>query len=526
MGISSYSATPSSNTAINGINISEGCPPSGINDAIRQLMADLATDCVNKNTAQSLAAQLNFAQGANIASATTTDIGAATGNFVNVTGTTTITGFGTIAAGAWRIVKFTEALTLTYNATSLILPGAANITTAAGDIGAFISLGSGNWQCTKYTRIGGISTADIANSAVTNAKMANMAALTLSGNNTGSSAARQDLTVNQSAIMLVANNSFIPFRNRIINGKMDISQRGASFAAVPNNTYTLDRWIYYQAGAGVNTVSQQADVPSNNEFQTSLRVAVTTADAVQDASDIYAIQQTIEGYGIRDLIGRTFTLSFWVRSSKTGIHCAAFRNSGPDRSYVAEYTVNSANTWEYKTITVSGGLITAGTWNWNNGYGLGVSFSLMGGSTFRTTAGTLQTGNFLTTINQVNVMDTIGNIFAITGVQLEVGAVATPFEHRPFGAELALCQRYYSTATLRSNTSYTTGSGPGYLGPHNAFKVSMRSTPSIGFSGISYNNCSALITSTITTEGFAPSVSVSAGGNWSYDYTFTATAEL
>jgi hypothetical protein len=373
---------------------------------------------------------------------------------------------------------------------------------------------------------GSIATADIANSAVTNAKMANMAALTLSGNNTGSSAARQDLTVNQSAIMLVANNSFIPFRNRIINGKMDISQRGASFAAVPNNTYTLDRWIYYQAGAGVNTVSQQADVPSNNEFQTSLRVAVTTADAVQDASDIYAIQQTIEGYGIRDLIGRTFTLSFWVRSSKTGIHCAAFRNSGPDRSYVAEYTVNSANTWEYKTITVSGGLITAGTWNWNNGYGLGVSFSLMGGSTFRTTAGTLQTGNFLTTINQVNVMDTIGNIFAITGVQLEVGAVATPFEHRPFGAELALCQRYYSTATLRSNTSYTTGSGPGYLGPHNAFKVSMRSTPSIGFSGISYNNCSALIASTITTEGFAPSVSVSAGGNWSYDYTFTATAEL
>ncbi len=172
MGISSYSATPSSNTVINGINISEGCPPSGINDAIRQLMADLATDCVNKNTAQSLAAQLNFAQGANIASATTTDIGAATGNFVNVTGTTTITGFGTIAAGAWRIVKFTEALTLTYNATSLILPGAANITTAAGDIGAFISLGSGNWQCTKYTRIGGISTADIANSAVTNAKIA------------------------------------------------------------------------------------------------------------------------------------------------------------------------------------------------------------------------------------------------------------------------------------------------------------------------------------------------------------------
>jgi hypothetical protein len=280
-------------------------------------------------------------------------------------------------------------------------------------------------------------------SNIPNSQLAVMAANTIKGNNNGGTSVPIDLTVNQAATMLVANNSFIPFRNRIINGKMDISQRGASFAAVPNSTYTLDRWAYFQTGTGVSTVSQQADVPSNNEFQTSLRVAVTTADAVQDASDRYLVQQIIEGYGIRDLIGRTFTLSFWVRSAKTGVHCAAFRNSGLDRSYVAEYTINSANTWEYKTITVSGGVITAGTWDWNVGFGLGVSFSLMGGSTFRTTAGAWQTGNFLTTANQVNVMDTIGNIFAITGVQLEVGAVATPFEHRLFGAELALCQRYY-----------------------------------------------------------------------------------
>ncbi len=212
-------------------------------------------------------------------------------------------------------------------------------------------------------------------------------------------------------------------RNKIINGKMEISQRGSSFPAIANS-YGLDRWFYSNSGSGVVTISTQADVPSSNEFQTSLRVLVTTADATQDAGDYSVVGQRIEGANVRDLIGKTFTLSFWVRSAKTGIHCAYFKNSGSDRTYVMEYTVNAANTWEYKTLTVTGGLITAGTWNWTTGIGIEVGFTLMAGSTYRTTANTWQTGDFLATSN------------------LELGSVATPFEHRIFGLELFYAQRY------------------------------------------------------------------------------------
>jgi hypothetical protein len=233
-------------------------------------------------------------------------------------------------------------------------------------------------------------------------------------------------------------------RNKIINGKMEIAQRGTSFAAAANGTYPVDRFAWYsQNTAAVVTVSQQADVPSSNEFQYSARVAVTTADTSIGTTELATLYQIIEGFNARDLIGRTFTLSFWVRSSKTGTHCVSLVNTGSNRSYVAEYTVSAANTWEQKSITVSGGLITAGTWNWTNGQGLGVRWTLAAGSTFQTTANAWQTGDFYTTANQVNCLDSNTNIFAITGVQLEVGSVATPFEHRPYGAELALAQRYY-----------------------------------------------------------------------------------
>ena len=231
-------------------------------------------------------------------------------------------------------------------------------------------------------------------------------------------------------------------RNKIINGKMEIAQRGTSLTAAPDASFLLDRWELVNLFAAVCTVSQQADAPANNEFQNSLRIAVTTADSSVASNEVSAIQQKVEGFTARDLVGKTFTISFWVRSSKVGTHCVSLANKEGDHSYVAEYTVSAANTWEYKTITVPGGLITAGDWYWNTLIGVIVRWGLVAGSTFQTTPGTWQTGNFVTTANQVNCLDTAGNIFAITGVQLEVGSVATPFEHRPYGVELALCQRY------------------------------------------------------------------------------------
>ena len=237
-------------------------------------------------------------------------------------------------------------------------------------------------------------------------------------------------------------------RNRIINGDMRIAQRGTSFAALDPaaGTYTLDRWQFSGGTTtGRATISQSSSVP-NNTFSSSLYCDVTTADAAVAAGDVAFIQQTVEGFNTRDLIGTTFTISFWVYATKTGTYCIALRNSAPDRSYVAEYTVNISNTWEYKTITITGGLITAGTWDWTNGVGFRLAFALICGSTFQTTANAWQTGNFIGTANQINALDSTTNDFYITGVQLEPGTVATPFERRSYGQELALCQRYFQLA--------------------------------------------------------------------------------
>lgn len=263
--------------------------------------------------------------------------------------------------------------------------------------------------------------------------------------------------------------------NKIINGKMEFPQRGTSFPAA--NGYTLDRWVVALGGSGVATVTQQADAPPSNEFRNSLRVAVTTADTIIAATDFALVLQRIEGFSARDLIGKTFTFSFWVRSPKAGVHCVAFRNATPDRSYVMEYTVNVANAWEYKTVTVVGGLITAGSWDWTNGIGVDAVFVLAAGSNFQTTANQWQTGNFIATANQVNCLDTVGNIFAVTGVQLEVGPVATPFEHRPYGIEQSLCQRYYAVVPC-----YSTGQAANGGAKHGVpvyWPVAMRASPSV-----------------------------------------------
>lgn len=232
-----------------------------------------------------------------------------------------------------------------------------------------------------------------------------------------------------------------------------------------SGTYTADRWGWFQVGAGVVDVkrynsSTPAVSQSIVQYNNALEVDVTTADASIAAGDAYYVSQRIEGGTWRHFAQRPFTLGFWVMSAKTGTHCVAFRNSGSDRSYVAEYTVSVASTWEFKTVTVLASP-SAGTWNYETGLGLEVSFVLAMGSTFHTTAGAWQTGNFLSTSSQVNVMDNATGFLRIVGVKMELGAYANVPDVFSYEEEFNRCQRYYqksfrySTAPVQNAGSNT-----------------------------------------------------------------------
>ena len=278
----------------------------------------------------------------------------------------------------------------------------------------------------------------------------------LLGNNTS---APQTVAPGTSGNVLTSNgttwvsSSAAPSPNKIINGSMQIAQRGTTFTSVANLAYTLDRWFYGSASTtGVLDITRNtADYPSNQGFLSSLRATVTTADSAVAAGDVARIVQSIEGVSIPDLINRTFTLSFWVRSAKTGTHCVSFTGlsaAAAFNSYVAEYTVSAANTWEQKTVTVTDGLPSSFAWRTEIGVaGMSVNFTLMAGSSSQATVNTWTTGSpsrYVTSGGSgTNLLDTVGNIFAITGVQLSVGSTAS-FEFLPFGEILSRCQRYYS----------------------------------------------------------------------------------
>lgn len=241
-------------------------------------------------------------------------------------------------------------------------------------------------------------------------------------------------------------------RNRIINGDMRIDQRnaGASVTATNSVRYTVDRFACFAgapSGAGVFTAQQVSDAPAG--FTRSLKATVTTADTTASADSQYFFAQYIEGNNIADLgfgsaSASSITLSFWVKSSLTGTFAGGINNSAANRSYVFTYTINSANTWEYKTITIPGD--TTGTWLTDTGIGFRVNFSLGSGSTFQASAGSWVAAYDYATSSSVRVIGTLNATFQITGVQLEKGSTATSFDVRPYGTELQLCQRYFETS--------------------------------------------------------------------------------
>ena len=306
---------------------------------------------------------------------------------------------------------------------------------------------------------------------------------------------------------LVPNSSFL--RNRIINGNMLIDQRnaGASVAISTSPIYTVDRWTFFvQSGSG-HVAQQISDAPAG--FSNSLRFTVGTG-ASPTSGQQNILWQPIEGFNVLDFglgtaSATTFTASFWVKASVTGIYGVWFQNSGSSRSFISQITVSSSNTWEYKTVTVVGD--TLGTWLRNNGVGLLIGLSLGAGSTFQTTAGSWASGDFKSSSAAVSIIATSGATFQITGVQLEVGTAATPFERRQYGQELALCQRYFQIVD-------TFMAGITGVGTTNAYRaklsVTMRATPTVSIvSSTNINTTGATVTA-VGNEHFQH-VSVGAG---------------
>jgi hypothetical protein len=263
------------------------------------------------------------------------------------------------------------------------------------------------------------------------------------------------------------------FRNRIINGDMRIDQRNAGASVATTTTaagvYTLDRWAYQVSAASKFTVQQNAgSVTPPAGFTNYLGCTSTSAYTVA-TNDYFTIQQRLEGYNTSDLAwgtanAQTVTISFWVRSSLTGTFGGAVRNSSGGRYYLFSYTISAANTWEYKTVTVAGD--TTGTYQTTNSVAFEVWWSLGAGSGLSGTAGSWSTTNQTQPTGSTSVVGTNGATWYITGVQLEAGTVASPFERRDYGRELMLCLRYYwklytagGTAPIASGNAETTTRG-------------------------------------------------------------------
>jgi hypothetical protein len=274
-------------------------------------------------------------------------------------------------------------------------------------------------------------------------------------------------------------------RNRIINGAMTIDQRNAGASVTlgaVNPSYTLDRWGFQTSQASKLSTQQNAGaVAPPAGFTNYLGVTSLSSYSIV-STDFFTLIQRIEGFNAADLgwgtaNAQTITLSFWIYSSLTGTFGGSLSNNAT-RSYPFTFTVNVANTFEYKTITVAGD--TSGTWDKTSGTGLNLAFNLGCGSQYLTTANAWETGVYFGSSGNASVVGTSGATFYITGVQLEKGSTATPFEFRSIGTELALCQRYYYKlfpGVVAANLGIGGHSGSTTSQGETIFPVTMRTAP-------------------------------------------------
>jgi len=273
------------------------------------------------------------------------------------------------------------------------------------------------------------------------------------------------------------------YRNLIINGDMRIDQRNTSQTG---NGYSVDRWAIYDNTSATYTLAQDAEAPTN--FINSLKFTTTGTDTSIGSTEQCVIYHQIEGNNIADLNwgtanAKTVTLSFWVRSSLTGTFAGSLGNNGYARCYPFTYTISSADTWEQKTITITGD--TTGTWLTTNGVGISLRLAIAAGSSFEGTSGAWASSNLFSVSGATNVVGTASSTFYITGVQLEVGSGASDFEFLPVDVQLARCQRYYEILTI--STNYRGWVGQGWSTANVAgvlnYKVTKRAAPTVSSSG-------------------------------------------
>jgi hypothetical protein len=321
----------------------------------------------------------------------------------------------------------------------------------------------------------------------------------------------------------------VNFRNLIINGDMSVAQRATSATSLTGSGYnTCDRWRLRNASLGTWTQSQSTDVPSGQGFAKSLKMDCTTADASPSASDDLRIDARLEGQNLQMLKKGTsnaesLTLSFWVKSNKTGTYTVALTDKDNSRQISQAYTISSSNTWEKKILTYVAD--TTGTLGDDNNNSFETNFVLACGTNF--SSGTLQTSWGSTvdanrSVGQVNLADSTSNEWYITGVQLEVGTTASDFEFIPFDVNLDRCQRYYQLARIW--WSGDTTNGEEYRGG-TQLSTEMRATPSVTYTHLDSASFSTSATSQSSTSyNLAIRVAAAASANGRY-YVFGAVAD-
>jgi hypothetical protein len=358
-------------------------------------------------------------------------------------------------------------------------------------------IGNGTVSLANVSITGGTISANITSSSISSGT-SNVAITSSNGNVTAYTNGNLAMTIdsNLNATFggtVVMASSFL--RNRIINGDMRIDQRNAGASVTPTTSgyYSCDRWQSVVTQTSKYSLQQNAgSVTPPVGFPNYLGVTSLSAYSVA-AGDVFAIAQKIEGFNISDLNwgtanAKTVTLSAWVRSSLTGTFGGALQNSDGTRNYPFSYSIPVANTWTSISVTIAGDI--TGPWNATNSSGIGINFGLGAGSTYSGTAGAWTATNAYSATGAVSVVGTNGATFYITGVQLEVGSNATPFERRLYGTELMLCQRYYTTYTVNFRSYCLNGD---YVSNPIYYSTQMRTAPTAARSGGTFTNCSFAI---------------------------------